>query len=33
MKSGSLPPSPAIRAFVNFFLEHDMAAQERREAR
>jgi uncharacterized membrane protein len=30
---GQLAAIAAIRAFVNFFLEHDMAAQEKREAR
>jgi uncharacterized membrane protein len=28
---GQLAAIAAIRAFVNFFLEHDMAAQEKRE--
>ena len=30
---GQLAAIAGIRAFVNFFLEHDMAAQEKREAR
>ena len=30
---GQLAAIAAIRAFVNFFLEHDMAAQEKRESK